>query len=138
MRAANGDLILPLPATPATVILRDDRVKLTGGIPDGTSNTLMIGENLPELNAWARAWVYGNFSISTCGLPLNLGVGDPVWLQRNLQNTWQVANGFRSLHPGGVNFALADGSVRFIRDSIDQRQYEYSCSRNGGTHSSLD
>ena len=30
---------------------------------------------------------------------------------------------FRSFHPGGVNFAMADGSVRFIKDSINLPTY---------------
>ena len=33
------------------------------------------------------------------------------------QNLGQFA--FRSLHPGGGNFALADGSVKFIKETID-------------------
>ncbi len=36
-----------------------------------------------------------------------------------------------SLHSGGVNLALADGSVRFISDSIDRRVWRALGTRNG-------
>ena len=39
---------------------------------------------------------------------------------------------FGSMHPGGANFALGDGSVRFIRQSIDMPTYRSLGSRNGG------
>jgi prepilin-type N-terminal cleavage/methylation domain-containing protein/prepilin-type processing-associated H-X9-DG protein len=39
---------------------------------------------------------------------------------------------FRSKHPGGCNFVFVDGSVKFIRESIDMKTYKALGSRNGG------
>ena len=40
--------------------------------------------------------------------------------------------GFRSFHPGGGNFAFADGSVKFIKDSVSYQAYRGLGSRAGG------
>jgi prepilin-type processing-associated H-X9-DG protein len=37
-----------------------------------------------------------------------------------------------SFHPGGANFAFADGSVRFIKDSVSMLTYQQIGTRNGG------
>lgn len=37
-----------------------------------------------------------------------------------------------SAHPGGVNVCFADGSVRFIKDTIDQRTWWSLGTKNGG------
>jgi len=40
--------------------------------------------------------------------------------------------GAASYHPGGVNVAMADGSVRFIKDSVNQQTWWALGTRNGG------
>ena len=40
--------------------------------------------------------------------------------------------GFHGLHPGGVNFAFADGSVKFLKESIDLNTYRALGTRAGG------
>ena len=45
---------------------------------------------------------------------------------------WDESIGFRSFHPGGANFLLCDGSVRFIEDNIDMVTYRALASREGG------
>ena len=87
-------------------------------IADGTSNTLMIGEDVPYYSAWC-GWAYANHAVGTCAIPPNLNNDGLLYEGWNWQNTWS----FRSRHPGGVHFALADGSVRFISDSMSLFHY---------------
>ena len=46
--------------------------------------------------------------------------------------------GFRSLHPGGGNFAFADGSVKFIKDSMNLSVYRALATRDMGEAISSD
>ena len=46
--------------------------------------------------------------------------------------------GFRSLHPGGTNFAFADGSVKFIKNSVDLNAYRALGTRAGSEVISAD
>jgi prepilin-type processing-associated H-X9-DG protein len=58
----------------------------------------------------------------------------------NIAGKWDCGNGShnkglstaRSFHAGGVNVLLADGSVRFLRDSIDMPTWRGMSTRNGG------
>lgn len=98
-------------------------------VTDGTSKTLMIGEDLPDYNYHSVAF-YSNGSWCSCNSPLNFGVGqDPQHIAIDL---WYDSQGFRSNHPGGAHFCLADGSVRFVSDSVDGISYRASCTRSGG------
>ncbi len=45
---------------------------------------------------------------------------------------------FRSNHPGGVNFTMADGSVRFVKNSINNLTYQAIGTRAGGEVISAD
>jgi prepilin-type processing-associated H-X9-DG protein len=46
--------------------------------------------------------------------------------------------GFRSRHPGGANFGFADGSVKFVKDSVNYQVYRALGTRNGGEVTSSD
>ncbi len=98
-------------------------------ITDGTSNTFMIGEDVPEFNKHSAAF-YSNGDWCSCNIPLNFGLNEPD--PGTFALVWWEAQGFRSRHPGGANFCLADGSVRFIVETVDNTLYRTSCTRNGG------
>jgi prepilin-type N-terminal cleavage/methylation domain-containing protein/prepilin-type processing-associated H-X9-DG protein len=100
-------------------------------VTDGTSKTLMIGEDLPEYNNHSASF-YANGDWSSCNLPLNNLIGQPPE-SLNLEFWWEQ-QGFRSRHPGGAQFCLVDGSVRFISESINNETYRTSCTRNGDEH----
>jgi prepilin-type processing-associated H-X9-DG protein len=61
-------------------------------------------------------------------------LGDPNWPKNN----WWEVRGFRSRHPGGVHFVMADGSVHFVNEGIEHAVYRAFSTRAGAeTISSL-
>lgn len=93
-------------------------------IKDGLSNTTMLGEDVPSQNGYSVAY-YAGGDWDTCGIPMNHFVDPPaIW-------DWQNNMGFKSLHPGGANFCLADGSVHFLNETIDFSQYKAMSTRAG-------
>jgi len=96
---------------------------------DGTSNVLMIGEDLPDRNQHC-GWPNSNYANGTCSIPLNTSV--PGSTPQYGFGDWPNVYSFRSRHTGGANFAIADGSVRFISQSIDIVAYRGAATHSGG------
>jgi prepilin-type processing-associated H-X9-DG protein len=119
------------------IFYRTDGVPGTSGhgplpivaISDGTSNTFMIGEDVPLYNRWC-AWPYANAATGTCAIPLNYGI--PPNTNPGGAGDWNNVYSFRSRHTNGANFAYADGSVQFITQSIDQTVYMATATYQGG------
>jgi prepilin-type N-terminal cleavage/methylation domain-containing protein len=90
-------------------------------IKDGTAHTFMIGEDIPSMNVH-NLWVYSNGANGTCAIPPNNAMrpGQPGY---NNPGDWPNVYSFRSHHRGGLQFAMADGSVQFIYERIDINVY---------------
>jgi prepilin-type N-terminal cleavage/methylation domain-containing protein/prepilin-type processing-associated H-X9-DG protein len=99
-------------------------------ITDGTSNTLMVGEDVPEHNIHSAAF-YSNGDYASCHAPLNHFPNPPD------PGNWPRVISFRSRHSQGANFCLADGSVRFISQSVNRLQYQQLCTRAAGEVANL-
>jgi prepilin-type N-terminal cleavage/methylation domain-containing protein/prepilin-type processing-associated H-X9-DG protein len=86
-------------------------------VTDGLSNTFLVGETLPSQHT--RAGVFNNnFPMSSTIIPLNnmITIIGPI---NQTNPDIGDATGFKSLHPGGANMMMSDGSVRFVQETID-------------------
>lgn len=75
------------------------------------------------------------YSPINCQVPISYGSAIASGLtQSAFTANYEVprVNSFGSLHPGGANFAMADGSVRFIKQTIAQPTYHALGTRAGG------
>ncbi len=98
-------------------------------VTDGTSNTMMISEYVygrlsqADKNCW-HWWNAGNSdSIGTALYAPNIKGPDKSIFDNSAEIPIVSQS---SQHPGGANHAFGDGSVRFIKDSVQSWQPNYS------------
>ncbi|MCA9084693.1 MAG: DUF1559 domain-containing protein [Planctomycetaceae bacterium] len=108
-------------------------------VTDGTSNTLSVGERYSPADATASATGYGTWiGVPDCtnaqGLAMSLGDAS---LRINIGMPFrEQTTGFGSLHEGGANFALGDGSVRCLSQKIETVLFRYLSVINDGSYQS--
>ena len=102
-------------------------------ITDGTSNTLLAGENdfMPAgvPSTYGPVWAYGylySWTGTSYGINKRDGSSDANY------------GAFRSQHTGGANLAFADGTVRFISEMINSTTFTALGTRAGGEAVSVD
>lgn len=119
-------------------------------IKDGTSNTLLTSESVRRgkaVTGWGEPGSYwggarwGGYGFTTLEPP-NTTVSDQLYQCKDtawpnapctsLTGTNDTRIYARSSHPGGVNVALADASVRFLGETIDLITYQGLSTRQLG------
>jgi prepilin-type N-terminal cleavage/methylation domain-containing protein len=107
-------------------------------IVDGSSNTIGVGEKYARCNGQGTLWAHGEWNPGW----------EPrfnTWANRGPSSKFQVQPSpspattancdyyrLASSHSGGMNTMLMDGSVRFLRSSIDPNTWWSACTPNGG------
>jgi prepilin-type N-terminal cleavage/methylation domain-containing protein/prepilin-type processing-associated H-X9-DG protein len=147
-----------LPQSKDGIFYQDSRVGLAD-VTDGTSNTFLFGERshddpvfdalasvydvafypLAKEGKWAAIYATSGGSLPerffSTPVPINYRVPAGISVTDFLGPTGAENNrvcAFGSGHPGGANFAFADGSVRFLSDSIPLDTLQALSTRAGG------
>jgi prepilin-type processing-associated H-X9-DG protein len=119
-------------------------------IADGSSNTIFLGEHLvdPRDLGWASGT---RATLRNTGTPINQtkvsrdvsgGYAPDLPAEESAADVENAdaespeadlyVGGFGSHHQGGANFALGDGSIQFLSESIDQITYRQLGNREDG------
>jgi prepilin-type processing-associated H-X9-DG protein len=145
---------------PAAGAMTQNRVTKIVELVDGTSNTTLLSELAGRPNFYAGRnpigsindappvgiaakdrfdynWTSGDFEIKLKGTKANgsaLAAGD----QPCVMNCSNKGEGIYSFHSGGANILFADGSIRFVRDSLTAPQLAGLITANFGEVVSID
>ena len=106
-------------------------------ILDGTANTLLVGELSHDKANCYRLWprgIYDNHSRSTKNITYSINAFAYGATTTTIYPSMPEFNdvSMSSNHPGGAQFTIADGSTRFLSETVDITLYRSAASRNGG------
>ncbi|WP_435021033.1 DUF1559 domain-containing protein [Tundrisphaera sp. TA3] len=149
--ASAGQLeVEEFPAQNNGVFYRNSRVGVRD-IADGTSTTMMAGERSRNVAdaTWvgvipsSRVCTHPKWKVQDCETANVMVLGhtgpspDQSWVDvPNYRGAG--ADDFWSLHPGGCNFLFCDGSVRFIKETVNPKIFSFLSTRAGGEVVSAD
>lgn len=112
--------------------------KRLADVKDGTSNTVMIGEAEYELDSAKGCTICDRYLFyhmnydSGNGSDFSESLGSTYYpINSNESSTTAREISFASSHPTGINICLADGSCRFVTETIDIVTWRALGSRNG-------
>ena len=123
-------------------------------VTDGTSQTIAVGERSHNLSyvTWTARSINGWLGV-TRGVEGGTDQFNPspeeCWVQvlgpagledgvRTINQPVAHVEDYWSRHPGGANFLFADGSVHFLKSSINATSWRALATRNGGEAISAD
>jgi prepilin-type processing-associated H-X9-DG protein len=132
---ANG---LPVPAASArSGVFPADRGARVEEIDDGTSNTIMVGEDAGRPSLYHAGWQQSGWTAEGWGwshrvaFDLDGASADGATLGGPCVMNCTNDGEFYGFHLGGVNAGFADGSVRFIRSTVEPTVLAALCTARG-------
>jgi prepilin-type processing-associated H-X9-DG protein/prepilin-type N-terminal cleavage/methylation domain-containing protein len=138
----HNDTEAPIAANNRGVFFLNSQVRYED-IPDGSSNTIFLSEKLRD--GLDFGWASGTRgTLRNTGNPINNGRGGFVPFSPADElggggsgpvpdpTSPAYVGGFGSRHAGGANFAFGDGSVRFLKTSINAQVYRLLGNRADG------
>ena len=122
------------------VIYNDSSIPISS-VTDGTSNTFIFGEHSHGIllkydgafgvsdNSWNSGRWYDTMFATY--FPPNVWATGTALPGTTVSNLYYFPTDATSLHPGGCNFAFCDGSVRFVKNTVQSWSYTSATSYAG-------